>query len=122
MDDDGVLAVRRIELRHRRLKTQRIARCEARTRQRVDVVILKRAVRTLLEIHVDVSGQGKRRFTVRSDNVRFQQPERVVDLDESGSATLSWNGEIESRDAPWVVVVLPDRDLTRRREIVGLRP
>lgn len=75
-----------------------------------------------LELRVDVTGQGRRHFTIRSDNIRFQESERIVDLADTGSASVSWTGEIELQDAPWVVVVIPDHDITRRQEIVGLRP
>jgi hypothetical protein len=32
---------------------------------------------------------------------------------------LEWRGRIVSRDTPWVAVVYPDDDLSRRKEVMG---
>jgi len=71
-----------------------------------------------VEIRLTVSGAGKHSFGLRSDNARFSEVERTADLVPGRPHTISWVGEIEQRDAPWIAVVFPDNDITRRCEII----
>jgi hypothetical protein len=50
----------------------------------------------------------------------FQQPSRKVEAGEGGSHTVRWTGVVESARAPWIVVVIPDGDVTHRKEIKSL--
>jgi hypothetical protein len=52
--------------------------------------------------------------------VRFEQPSRKVDVGEGGSCTVKWTGVVESARAPWVIAVIPDGDVTHRKEITSL--
>ena len=68
-------------------------------------------------IEVTVRGRGAHKFAVRSENVSFPQAERVVNLPSDGS--IRWQGQMISRDMPWVAVVVPDGDLSQRQEALG---
>ena len=79
-----------------------------------------RAADGRLEIRVKAKGSGQHQFSLRSDNVHFAEPMQKTGLGRNQETILTWSGEIESKEAPWVVVVIPDNDLSRRREIVGV--
>ncbi len=74
-----------------------------------------------LTIRVSATGAGEHRLTIRAQNVRFDVTERVLDLEEGATCNLAWEGKIGSPNAPWVVVLIPDDELARRREIVEIR-
>ena len=74
-----------------------------------------------VEIRVTSKGTGEHQFTLRPDNVQFERVTQTAELKRSQATTLTWTGEIESENSPWVVVVVADDDVSRRREIVGLR-
>jgi hypothetical protein len=42
-----------------------------------------------------------------------------VVLKDEGTVTLKWRGRITEQETPWVAVVVPDGDLSRRQEIMG---
>jgi hypothetical protein len=44
---------------------------------------------------------------------------RELILQPGVAGTLSWNARIESQGTPWVVVVVPDNDLSRKMELIG---
>ena len=55
------------------------------------------------------------------DRVRFSEPSPIVDPNDGASHTAAWTGVIESPDAPWVIVVVTDGVVARRKEITRLR-
>jgi hypothetical protein len=40
-------------------------------------------------------------------------------LKPGSAGTLAWRGRIISPDTPWVAVVIPDDDLSLRKEVMG---
>jgi hypothetical protein len=44
---------------------------------------------------------------------------KELTLQPGVAGTLSWNARIESQGTPWVIVVVPDNDLSRRMELIG---
>jgi hypothetical protein len=70
-------------------------------------------------IRVSAQGSGIHRITIRSFNLALSQPERTVQLDPREPASLTWSATLQSADTPWVAVVFPDGDVSRRLEITG---
>jgi hypothetical protein len=68
---------------------------------------------------VIAQGSGKHRFTVRTENLMLRDAARELILQPGVAGILTWNARIESQDTPWVVVVVPDDDLSRRMELTG---
>ena len=62
---------------------------------------------------------GVHRLQLRSENLTFSGDEKEVVLKDEGTVTLKWRGRITEQETPWVAVVVPDGDLSRRQEIMG---
>jgi hypothetical protein len=70
-------------------------------------------------IKLTVRGSGRHRFAIRSDNLTLSDSVKELSLESGREGTLEWRGRIVSRDTPWVAVVYPDDDLSRRKEVMG---
>jgi len=70
-------------------------------------------------IRLSAKGAGEHTFAIRADNLTVGQPTRNLDLKPGKAGTLTWKGRMKSLTAPWVAVVIPDDDLSRRRDLVG---
>ncbi len=68
-------------------------------------------------IRVTVRGSGRHTFALRSENLRVTPAERTVDLRGNAPLTLTWRGRRVRTQEPWVAVVVPDGDVSRRREV-----
>ena len=68
-------------------------------------------------IRVAARGRGAHRFAVRADNLSLSKEERQLDL--SRKREIVWEGKVNALDAPWVAVVVPDGDLSARKEAIG---
>jgi hypothetical protein len=68
-------------------------------------------------IRVTATGEGTRTFTLRADNLAVTQPTRTMTLRAGRSSTVEWKGRPASANATWVAVVIPDGDVSRRREV-----
>ena len=71
-------------------------------------------------IQVIAQGTGNHRFTVRSENLALENAVGELSLRPGVSGTLAWRATIQSPDTPWVAVVFPDDDLSRRMELTGV--
>jgi hypothetical protein len=67
-------------------------------------------------IEVVANGTGSHTFALRTSNVSVADGSKSVVLKSGGAQRLTWTGTIEAQNSPWFVVVVPDGDLTRRRE------
>ena len=70
-------------------------------------------------IRVTARDARTKSFTLLSDNLEVDRPTRSVTESTRRPVTLEWKARQLVRDAPWVAVVTPDRDVTRRREVPG---
>jgi hypothetical protein len=70
-------------------------------------------------IKATVRGSGVHRLQLRADNLTFSGDVKEVTLKGEGTVTLEWRGRITTQETPWVAVVVPDGDLSQRREITG---
>jgi len=71
-------------------------------------------------LRVSAEGAGHHSFAVRSDNLILKQPgKQEIDLPSGNAQETVWHAHVVSPDTPWVAVVIPDGNLTDRREITG---
>lgn len=70
-------------------------------------------------IKLSVKGDGDVRFTIRADNLTVAQPQQRVRLKPGKRQTLTWKAKMVSTDQPWVAVIIPNDDLSRRKEVFG---
>lgn len=68
---------------------------------------------------MSVRGNGSHRFGVRADNLTLADSQKEWVLQPGSAGSLEWRGRICSPDTPWVAVVVPDDDLSLRKEVMG---
>jgi hypothetical protein len=84
-----------------------------------------------VEVRVTAEGAGKHKFALRTDNliVKRQVSEdgvtppldaQEVDL-TSGKQEVVWHARVMSSKTPWVAVVVPDDNLSERKEVTGTK-
>jgi hypothetical protein len=69
-----------------------------------------------ITIEVVANGSGSHTFELRTSNVAFADGSKNVVLNPGEARRLTWTGRIEAQNSPWYVVVVPDGDLTHRKE------
>jgi hypothetical protein len=72
-------------------------------------------VSVLLTAH----GRGRHKFTIRTDNISIDHPEQEFDLKPGLAVKLEWKGHLSSKETPWIAIIVPDDDLSLRKEIMG---
>ena len=72
-----------------------------------------------LTIRVIARGNGTHHFSIRTDNLKLNSSSRELILKPAQSGKLEWPVVIDSPDIPWVAVLIPDDDLSARKEITG---
>lgn len=70
-------------------------------------------------IKVSARGNGPHRFVLRAENLTLGTLEKQLTLRSGTAGTMEWRARISSPDTPWVAVVVPDDDLSQRREVIG---
>jgi hypothetical protein len=70
-------------------------------------------------IRATVLGKGLHDLAIRGDNVHFDEPRRQIDLADEQPQVVTWQGTIQLVSAPWIAVVVPDRDVSRASESVS---
>jgi hypothetical protein len=68
-------------------------------------------------IRVEARGRGVHRFAIRADNLSLSGAEQQLDLGQKQE--IVWEGKEGALDAPWVAVIVPDGDLSGRKEAIG---
>lgn len=71
-----------------------------------------------ITIRLTASGGGKHTFVIRADNLDINQPRRELTLAPGKTGTLVWKARILSSGQPWVVVIVPDDDISHRKDLV----
>lgn len=72
-----------------------------------------------LTIRVIARGNGIHHFSIRTDNLKLNNSSRELILKPGQSGKLEWPVVIDFPDIPWVAVLIPDDDLSARKEITG---
>lgn len=70
-------------------------------------------------IRVKALGSGSHSFKVRAYNLTIKSGVKQVNLRTGREEILEWRGKINSPDEQWVVVIVPDNDLTSHKELIG---
>jgi hypothetical protein len=70
-------------------------------------------------IKVSAHGSGSHHFSIRTDNLTLPNPRKELILQPGQTGKLEWHVTISSPDTPWVAVVIPDDDLSQRKELTG---
>ena len=68
------------------------------------------------------NGSGSHEFTLRSDNLTVNQPAKRLTLRAGRQGRVTWTARVTDPRAQWVAVVVPNRDVADRREVVGALP
>ncbi|MGQ0647826.1 MAG: glycoside hydrolase family 9 protein [Gemmatimonadaceae bacterium] len=68
-------------------------------------------------IRLTASGVGAHAFVLRAENLVVTSPSRTVMLQAGTPVTLEWKVRASTAEAPWIAVVVPDGDVSRRREV-----
>ncbi|HEX8670544.1 MAG TPA: glycoside hydrolase family 9 protein [Longimicrobium sp.] len=61
-----------------------------------------------------------RTVALRAENLRVEQPSRTIQHRSGTPAIVEWKARRIVVDSPWFAVVVPDGDLTRRREVFDI--
>jgi hypothetical protein len=70
-------------------------------------------------LRASVRGNGQHSFALRAENLGVEGGAKLLTLKPGASQTFAWHGKILAADTPWVAVVIPDGDLSRRKELMG---
>ncbi len=70
-------------------------------------------------IKVTARGSGNHRFSLRAENLTLNPGVQELKLQPETAGSLAWRAGIESADSPWVAVIIPDDDLSQRKEVMG---
>jgi hypothetical protein len=73
----------------------------------------------VVTIVAKVQGSGSHQFTIRSNNLTIQGRSKKAEMKSGKISTLKWQCKINSIDEPWVVVIVPDNDLSNKKELTG---
>jgi hypothetical protein len=72
-------------------------------------------------VTIRLTGQapGVKTVALRAENLVVDRPARTIVRQKDGSVLVEWKARVASRAEPWVAVVVPDGDVSRRREVAG---
>jgi hypothetical protein len=71
-----------------------------------------------VNIKLTTQGNGKHTFTIRTDNISLSSTAKKLEL--SGTPeSFEWHGHVTAKDEPWVAVIVPDDNLSARKEVRG---
>jgi len=72
-----------------------------------------------LTFKVNVRGTGVHHLSVRTDNLTVSGSGKELILQPGQTVTVEWTGIIQSKDTPWVLVAIPDDDISQRKDLTG---
>jgi hypothetical protein len=70
-------------------------------------------------IKLTAQGNGLHHFKIRADNLVITNDPSEIKLKPGSTSSFEWIGYINSLDTPWVAVVVPDDDISQRKEVRG---
>lgn len=70
-------------------------------------------------IKITAQGNGQHHFNIRTDNLTIAGTSKKLILKPGNPLSFEWIGHIASADTPWVAVIVPDNDLSQRKETRG---
>jgi hypothetical protein len=72
-------------------------------------------------LRLKVTGSGRHTFAVRAENLVVSGSPRAVTLVAGRPTTLEWTARPVSADTPYIAVAVMDGDVSRRRDVVGIK-
>ncbi len=72
-----------------------------------------------VSISLTARGSGIHKFSIRAENISLDPAEQEISLEQGVESTLEWKAYVSSRESPWIAVVVPDGNLSLRKEIMG---
>ncbi len=72
----------------------------------------------IVTIIAKVRGNGTHTFTVKSNNLVLESPTHKAVLKSGDTITLKWQCKISAPDEPWVAVVVPDNNISQKKELL----
>ena len=72
----------------------------------------------MVTLRATVPGAGHHSIALRTDNLPVDPAAREVDLKPGAPQTGEWQAR-PSSDAPWIAVAVPDRQISRGKELSG---
>jgi len=74
-----------------------------------------------ITVRIAVTGGGDHNFSIRSDNLAISDAEpQSVHLASGITKEIVWHARVSSPETPWVALVVPDGNLSKRTEITGV--
>jgi hypothetical protein len=73
-----------------------------------------------ITVKVTLSGSGRHSIALRTDNLALDHSDRRLTLKAGEPQTATFKTKLVSKDAPWIAVVIPDANLSARRELIGI--
>jgi hypothetical protein len=70
-------------------------------------------------LQAQITGQGSHELNLRLSNLAIPSPKRTLKLMPNIATTVRWEGQMIETKGTWVAVVIPDRTMSRRQEILG---
>lgn len=70
-----------------------------------------------IKIEVSANGSGEHSFEIRTNNIKLNQGSKKALLTSGNPQKLVWTGTIDSANSPWYAVVVPDGDISQRKEV-----
>jgi hypothetical protein len=70
-------------------------------------------------IKISAKGNGSHQFSMRTENLTLSETQKELTLKHGSVGSLTWHARMASQRTPWVAVVVPDDDLSQRKEVMG---
>ena len=70
-------------------------------------------------IAIHARGKGNHEIHLRLFNATAMEYTRSVSLDPGKIEAIDWNIQLDDPEIPWVAVIIPDEDMTMKRELSG---
>lgn len=69
-----------------------------------------------VKVELKANGSGNHQFAIRTNNLTISDSVKTIKLKAGTNQQLTWIGTIIDKNSPWFAVVVPDGDITQRKE------
>jgi len=66
-----------------------------------------------------IKGTGSHILNIRSNNLMIKNPDKTINLEPGRELILKWQAKTIHNDEPWVALIVPDNDLSKKTEVSG---
>jgi hypothetical protein len=70
-------------------------------------------------VNAKVTDEGVQSLEIRGENLRCERPERRLEPANGEARTVTWRATVQATDTPWVAVIIPDKDVSKQKEVVA---